>query len=260
MKNVLLIGCYEGVTGLSSVTRINSKFTSKALADDLNAAAVAVTELGFKAYALSINADESLFSYKHFVNFLSDKIELIKASELETAIKECVAVMVIGVPAMAGTEKAFLDATLKPYILNYYINGERKGEIGIYSTYFASKNIPVIMASGCESACGECRREIDGIYTVTTKKAQLRDSAECYLDEKVRKSITETAKSALLSLELFKTDGFKFPLDIKVEFIREDYLEDRLYNKNCGQNVKRIDSRTLEKRVYEPLLLTDFLF
>ena len=159
MKNVIIVGCYEGVTDFYTYDKHRSEFTSRALAADINAVANAVVEKGYKAYSVCLRAPDDKALYKYYGNFLSKNVTAVDAAELSKLLPDCAAAIVVGAAAKAGTQNAFLDATYAQYVYNYFIDGETKGEFGIYKTFFAMQGVPVIMGSGCRAACREFAEE-----------------------------------------------------------------------------------------------------
>ncbi len=247
MKNVIIVGCYEGVTDFYTYDKHRSEFTSRALAADIDAVAKAVAEKGYKAYSVCLRAPDDKELYKYYGNFLSENVTAVDAVDLPKLLPDCVAAIIVGAAAKAGTQNAFLDATYAQYVYNYFIDGKTKGEFGIYKTFFAMQGVPVIMGSGCRAACKEFAEEIDGVYTVETKVADVRrNAATAYPEAETREKLYKTAVDALKNLSKFTINRVD-KVKIKIEYIREDYLEDSFYFRGiAARGAKRTDSRAVE--------------
>jgi len=78
--------------------------------------------------------------------------------------------MLPGHHAKASTAKAFMPHTWNRDWLDFTINGQSVGEIGIETCFAGHWDIPLIFVQGDEAACQEARRQFPGIVTTGVKQ------------------------------------------------------------------------------------------
>jgi len=259
MKNIIVVGSYEGVSGYSDISRGNSEYVSKELASDINCVADISKKHGYKVYSFCPEAKESKYLFKYYANFLNE-VESVDSIGLKDIISDCIGVVLVGISAKAGTINAFLDKTYKDSWWKYSINGKESGLFNIFSTFFAINNIPVILMSGCYAACIEAKNENDDVLIVETKRGieNNRNMADCIPVNIVREKLSCAMEQALTNINKYKINKVLLPVKINIEFIREDYLEDTLFiNKNL--DLDRIGARVIEKNIYNTNDIKDFL-
>ncbi len=136
------------------------------------------------------------------------------------------AFLLIGYHAMAGTSPAVLEHTQSSIAWrNYYINGEKFGEIGQAAVIAGHYEVPVIFHSGDRASCEEAKALIGDIETAEVKKAISRTSARILAPVKARELITEKVKKAVERASEFKPFKIKFPAEIKIETQKTDTAE-----------------------------------
>jgi len=78
--------------------------------------------------------------------------------------------MLPGHHAKASTEGAFLPHTWNFEWLDFTINGQSVGEIGIESCFAGHWDVPLIFVQGDEAACNEARQQLPGVVTTAVKR------------------------------------------------------------------------------------------
>jgi D-amino peptidase len=78
--------------------------------------------------------------------------------------------MLPGHHAKAFTEEAFLPHTWNFEWVDFRINGQSVGEIGIETCYAGHWDVPLIFVQGDEAACFEARRQFPGVVTTAVKR------------------------------------------------------------------------------------------
>jgi D-amino peptidase len=73
--------------------------------------------------------------------------------------------------AKAGTPDAFLPHTSNLDWLDFRINGQSVGEIGLEACYAAHFGAPLILVQGDEAACQEAEAQFPGVVTAPVKRA-----------------------------------------------------------------------------------------
>ena len=128
------------------------------------------------------------------------------------------AVVMAGLPAMAGTEDAVLAGTYDfQNIFGIWVNGKQTGAIGARTMLAGSRGVPVAMMYGDEAACKELRDLVPAAQCAVIKWAigrggrSLSHQAACDL-------IRKTAQQAMAALPGVKPYRVPGPVEVKVEF------------------------------------------
>jgi len=155
--------------------------------------------------------------------------------------------MVVGGHAMAGTSNAFLDHTQSSLSWHdYYINGEKYGEIGQWTAVAGHFNVPLLFACGDRAACEEVERQFPGARTVAVKEAISRNTARLTLSpERAHQAIQEGVREALALVGTLKPWKLEPPIEIALTFNRSDYADHVAHR----PGVERVDARTVKKTV-----------
>ncbi|OGJ91449.1 MAG: hypothetical protein A2268_00410 [Candidatus Raymondbacteria bacterium RifOxyA12_full_50_37] len=149
--------------------------------------------------------------------------------------------ILLGYHAMAGTPKAILEHTMSSKEWqNFWMNGKKSGEIAIDAAIAGDKNVPVILVSGDDKACGEARRFIPGVITAQVKKGLAMDGGILLAKEKAHTLIRENATLAVKSCKKIKPYKVKHPVTMRLELVSRGKIPaGRPY-------VKVVDGRTFE--------------
>lgn len=250
MKKVLIMVRKDGCSGISYIGQTHILTGSEALAKDVDVAARAIREKGFAPAFSNLFASRYEKRSADFVKFLQEEVEELKIGEIEGKLSEIAAVVLLGSVAKQQTLNAFACGTNNHLAWrDYLINGESKGEIGMYKTYFWNKGVPIVVVSGDFAACEEAKQEIAGVETAVTKQAKWRNVAECLPVEKARENIYNAILSALDKLDTFTTKEIPMPIKVEIEFSRTDFCDDCIRHNNylVDRISDRRTSKTIEK-------------
>jgi len=155
------------------------------------------------------------------------------------------AVLLVGYHAMAGTKNAILDHTQSSKTwLNYYLNGQKMGEIGQAAVIAGHYQVPVIFESGDKAACQEAKELLGDIETVEVKEGITRTCGKILAPERSRALIREGVAKALKRIKEFKPYVIKPPIEVKIEFQNTDVADAR---ERAGW--PRVDGRTVCRTV-----------
>lgn len=151
--------------------------------------------------------------------------------------------VLIGCHAMAGTYNGVLDHTQSSLtIVNYWLNGQRMGEIGTSAAVAGCFGVPTILVTGDEEATKEARALLGDVEAVAVKWGLSRGAALCLAPAKSRQLIREAAIRALRRLSDFKPLAIPPPYELKIEYLNSTRaLEATIRSKN----VERLDARTI---------------
>jgi D-amino peptidase len=156
--------------------------------------------------------------------------------------------MLPGHHAKSGTEGAFLPHTwTRDNWVDFRINVQSVGEIGIETCYAGHWNIPLIYVQGDEAACEETRRQFPGVVTSCVKWAKNSELATGLDAETGRKETAQGIAQAIARLRTGKMLPFKptLPMTVTIQMTTVDVA-----NKAAMRpGVRRIDDHTVEARV-----------
>jgi D-amino peptidase len=155
-------------------------------------------------------------------------------------------VMFVGYHACAGSKNAILDHTWSSKtVANVWLNEKLVGETGLNAALCGHFNVPVIMISGDQTACGEAKELLGSLEFAVVKQASGRMSAECLPLAAARDKICEAASRAVTRLAAdTAAPVFRLtePVHVTVEFQTSD-MADRA---TLLPDVQRIDGKRIE--------------
>jgi D-amino peptidase len=154
------------------------------------------------------------------------------------------AVMFIGYHARNGSPNAILDHTWSSRtVANVWLNDILTGEYGLNAAVAGHFGVPVIMASGDQTACAQMMELLGDIETAIVKQASGRFAAECLSPEVTREMICVSAERAVARLaegDILDPFVLDIPITVTVEFFSSD-MADRAslipFTKRAGTQV-----------------------
>ena len=156
--------------------------------------------------------------------------------------ESCDATLFVGAHAMAGTINGFLDHTQSSTtIQNFYVNGRKSGELGIWATLAGGFGVPMVMVSGDEAACAEARAFFSPIETAAVKQGVGRNKAIAYPVEEALARIREAARKSLALVGEAKPFRPILPIEVKVEYMKSNFCDEAA----ARPGMERLDARTV---------------
>jgi D-amino peptidase len=156
--------------------------------------------------------------------------------------------MLPGHHAKASSERAFLPHAWSRDWLDFTINGQSVGEIGIETCYAGQWDVPLIFVQGDEAACYEARQQFPGVVTAAVKQGGTNPELCAGLDPdsghwETAKRITE----AIEKLRAGKMRPYKptLPMTITLRMRTTDAAAKAAQR----PGVFRLDDHTVEARV-----------
>jgi D-amino peptidase len=233
---ILIAVDMEGITGVTTwdqVTPGHAEYARfrKLMTDDVNAAIRGASDAG---------ADEILVADGHWngSNILLE--ELDPRARLNTGspspfsmmqgIDESVdGVIFIGYHARNGSPDAILDHTWSSRtVANVWLNDILTGEYGLNAAVAGHFAVPVIMASGDQTACAQVTELLGDIETAVVKQASGRYAAECLSPQVTQEMICLGAQRAverLAQADVPKPFVLDAPIRMTVEFFTSDMAD-----------------------------------
>ncbi len=233
---ILLAVDMEGITGVTTwdhVTPGHAEYARfrRLMTQDVNAAIRGACEAG---------ADEIIVADGHWdgsnilVEELDPRAHLNSGSpspfSMMQGIDESVdGVMFIGYHARNGTPSAVLDHTWsRKTVAHIWLNDILTGEFGLNGALAGHFGVPVIMASGDQTACGQIVEQLGDMEIAVVKQATGRFAAECLTPEVSQELIFSTAARAVNRLaEGDVPDPFVLdtPARVTVDFFTSDMAD-----------------------------------
>jgi len=157
-------------------------------------------------------------------------------------LEECDGVILLGYHAMAGTPNAVLEHTMSSAsVQNYWLNGNRAGEVAVDATNAGDFGKPVIMVSGDDKVCAEAKALLPWIVTAEVKKALGCYYAMMLPKEKAAVLLKEKVKEAIKNFPNAKPYVLEKPVRLRIEKL------ERIQLPYSGKPyIKIIDGRTYE--------------
>jgi len=156
--------------------------------------------------------------------------------------------MLPGHHAKAGTPNSFLPHAWSHEWLDFTINGQSVGEIGIETCFAGHWDIPLIYVQGDEAACYEARQQFPGVVTTAVKRGG--PNPELCVGLEPAAAHRETAKGiaeAIAGLQAGKMRPYKptLPMTITLRMRTMDAAAKAAQR----PGVLRLDDHTVEARV-----------
>lgn len=258
MQNVIIMCRQECTSRVAEAVARDRVASAKSLAHDVNLVAEQIVKKGYRAVCVHATAVKWDVITIEYTKYLSPDVTSVEIGRLNELLEDCVGVVIVGVPAMAGTEKAFSAGTYN-YVAwhDYSVNGVKTGEIGIYQRFFETKGIPVLAVCSDEAACKEAEAFAENAEMIPVKSAKYRSRAVLYEEKTVDEAISKGVEKGLQRAGKVPPKGFDKYV-ITVLYNRTDFCDDA-YARNNGW-LKRLDGRTLEKTFEKPKSFFDFIF
>ena len=150
--------------------------------------------------------------------------------------------------AMAGTSNAFLPHTSNLDWLDFRINGQSVGEVGLETCYAGHFGVPLVLVQGDDAACREAEAQFPGVVTAPVKQAVDQWTATGLDPDAARRLTAERVAEAVTRLRQGRGPAPyqpALPMTVSVRFDSE-----RSAARYAGRpGVRRVDAVTLEATV-----------
>jgi D-amino peptidase len=233
---ILIATDMEGITGVTTwdhVTPGHAEYARfrRLMTQDVNAAIRGAMEAG---------ADEVIVADGHWnggnilIEELDPRARLNSGSpspfSMMQGIDETVdGVAFVGYHARNGTPNAILDHTWSSKtVANIWLNDILTGEYGLNAAVAGHFGVPVIMATGDQTACSQIVELLGELETAIVKQATGRFAAECLAPAVTQGMISEAASRAvgrLLDGDVPDPFVLDVPVRVTVEFFTSDMAD-----------------------------------
>ena len=248
--NVFLLNDLEGISGITDIEFMDRTGEKYALARTLLSKSIDLAvRTAFESGADHVyyldghggggNVIENMIDTRAKKCSIAEWLYLLKDGKIDCLIE-------LGSHARAGTIGGFLDHTLssKEWFC-HKVNGREMSELSMHAIVCGAYGVPVVACIGDEAACVQAKEYIPEIFVGAVKKASCRNVAKDY--ENANEILIRTVKIALENYKTVPIYKIKEPLTVELTFYRTDMCEAALAH--CGDEVTRVNARTLQKRV-----------
>lgn len=233
---ILISADMEGITGITTwdqVTPGHAEYLRfrRVMTADVNAAVRGACEAG---------ADEVVVADGHWngTNILIE--ELDSRAKLNTGSPSPLSMMqgidqsvggvfFVGYHARQGSRTAVLDHTWSDTcVANVWLNETLAGEYTLNAALAGHYRVPVLMATGDQTACQQMMDQLGALETVVVKQGTGRYSAECLPTNITQPMIEQCAKRSvqkLLKKEVLPPFILKTPIKVTVELQGSDMAD-----------------------------------
>lgn len=245
--NVLILTDLEGISGVDSINDIFDTDSEgyhrglERLMADTNTAVCAALDAG----AEKVYVCDGHGCGKNFLEGALDaRATQIAVKDFPWVIRDVDAVVAIGMHAMAGTQRAFLDHTQSSKTIHHYFyDGKRIGElaqIGVYAGHFG---VPCVAVSGDTAACAEAQTLFgEHVSLAVVKTAEVRNSAVCVDLETAEARIRAAVLRGLADRNLIPPTVQALPFEVAVEYNTTSLCDDVC---RANPNAERVDGYTV---------------
>jgi D-amino peptidase len=149
--------------------------------------------------------------------------------------------ILLGYHAMAGTPRAILEHTMSSKgWQNFWMNGEKAGEVAIDAGIAGDHGVPTIMVSGDDKVCAEARTLIKGVVTAEVKQGLDCEGGVLLPKARAHKLIRESTARAVRACRRIRPYKVKAPVTMRLELVSRGVVP------VARPHVKVLDGRTYE--------------
>jgi D-amino peptidase len=233
---VLIAADMEGITGVTTWDQVDPhhpeyiRFRMR-MTEDVNAAVRGAMDAGA---ADVIVADGHSRGSNILIEELDGRARLNSGFPSPFAMMQGIdesvnAVLFIGYHARNGSQNAILDHTWSSRtVANVWLNDHLTGEYGLNAALAGHFGVPIIMASGDQTACRQMSDLLGDIETAVVKQATGRFAAECLPPQVTQELIHTAAQRAVERLaanDVPEPFVMEPPICVTVEFFSSDMAD-----------------------------------
>lgn len=233
---ILIATDMEGITGVTTWDQVTPGHAEYArfrrqMTEDINAAVRGAFDAGAEEV---IVADGHWNGSNILIEELDPRAKLNTGSpspfSMMQGIDESInGVLFVGYHARNGSPSAILDHTWSSRtVANVWLNDILTGEYGLNAAVAGQFGVPVIMASGDQTACTQMTELLGDVEMAVVKQATSRFAAECLSPEVTREIICISAERAVERLAQGDAPEpfiLNTPITVTVEFFTSDMAD-----------------------------------
>jgi D-amino peptidase len=229
--NIYIMVDIEGISGICNREQIIASASRyqegcELMVSDINACVEACKESGVdKIYVRDCHGSGTNVVWSKLSNQADYYIIGYTDQERMPGLDDCDGVILLGYHAMAGTSGGILEHTMSSTaVQNYWINGQKSGEIAIDAGIAGDHGIPVIMVSGDDKACHEAKDLLPNVVTAEVKKGVTWRGGMLLPPQKAYAVIKAKTKEAILKWKEQSPLIYEKPIHLRVELIERGTL------------------------------------
>jgi D-amino peptidase len=233
---ILISADMEGVTGVTTWDQVTPGHAEygrfrRMMTGDVNAAVRGAFDGGAKEVVV---ADGHWNGSNILIEELDPRAQLNTGSPSPLSMMQGVdesigGVVFVGYHARHGSPRAVLDHTWSSTcVYNVWVNGALAGEYTLNAALAGQYGVPVLLASGDQTACSQISELLGSVATVVVKQASGRFSAECLPPVVTQEMIEQGVKEAVQRLARKDAPAafrVKVPIQLTVELQTSDMAD-----------------------------------
>jgi D-amino peptidase len=166
------------------------------------------------------------------------------SSMMQGIDQEVHGVLFVGYHARQGSANAVLDHTWSSTcVANLWLNEQLAGEYTLNAALAGHYGIPVLMATGDQTACAQIVGQLGAIETAIVKQATGRYSAQCLSPNATASMIEQSAQRAVRRLIKKDFPGaliLKAPIRVSVELFTSDMADRAMHMPGASRDGLRL--------------------
>jgi len=224
--NVYMLVDLEGISGIYDWEQMlpsRRRFAEarQYMTDDINVVVDALKEAGVdKVYVFDGHGGSMCVEWDRLTDQADYYICGRTGDTRMPGFEECDALILLGYHSMAGTTGGMLEHSMSSeHIQNYWINGQKGGEIMIDAAIAGDHGKPVIMVSGDDKTCAEASALLPWVVTDEVKKGVTWAGGMLLPRAKAHALLAEKAKEAVANYKNCKPYVLQKPVTMRVELM-----------------------------------------
>lgn len=169
-------------------------------------------------------------------------------------LEECDAVILLGFHGMAGTPGAILEHTFSSAnVQNYWINGEKAGEVAVDAGIVGDYGKPVIMVSGDDKVCAEAKALMPWCVTAEVKKGITWNGGMLLPAQKAYALLREKTIEAVKNFSNAKPVVYDKPITLRAEMVERFVMPipcEKPYMKVIDGRTYEVTADTMEEALF----------
>lgn len=262
MANIYIMVDLEGISGIYCSEQVSTTLNSprynegrELMVNEINVCVEACKEAGAKKiFVRDCHGGGSNVIWSRLSNSADYYIIGNTGQDRFPGLDQCDGVILLGYHAMAGSRGGILEHTMSSAgVQNYWINGNRAGEVAVDAGIVGDRGKPVIMVSGDDMVCSEARDLLPEVVTAEVKKGITWKGGMLLPPQKAYDVIRAKTKEAIEKLPHMEPLVYGKPVRLRVELVERGIIPTsyaKPYMKIIDGRTFEVEGRTMEEALF----------